>query len=141
VGDEVQMFAFFLEYSPGGGELMAVPDALSGDTMEHDITFCGRYMEIASAADEACDMVLGGLQEAQVLAARCAQFGDLREYVEQNDAVLHGADGLLYRVMDGDDIRLVIPDTSHPQVLKYVHKSRAVGHWGVLRTSARKRQP
>jgi hypothetical protein len=115
---EVQMFAFSVEYSPGGGELMAVPDALSRDTMEHELVFCGRCMEIVSAVDEAGDVVPGGLQEAQVLAPQCAQFGDLRLYVEQNDAFVLGADGLLYRVMDGDDIRLVIPDTLRPQVLK-----------------------
>jgi hypothetical protein len=108
--------------------------------MEHELVFCARCMEIVSAVDEARDVVPGGLQEAQVLAAKCAQFGDLRLYVEQNDAFVLGADGLLYRVMDGDDIRLVISDTLRPQVLKYVHGSRAVGNSGVLRTSARMRQ-
>jgi RNase H-like domain found in reverse transcriptase len=93
---EVQMFAFSVEYSPGGGELMAVPDALSRDTMEHDLVFYGRCMEIVSAVDEAGDKVPGGLQEAQVLAAQRAQFGDLRLYMEANDAFLLGADGLLY---------------------------------------------
>jgi Integrase zinc binding domain/RNase H-like domain found in reverse transcriptase len=137
---EVQMFAFSVEYSPGGGELMAVPDALYRDTMEHDLVFCGRCMEIVSAVDEAGDKVPGGLQEAQVLEAQRAQFGDLQLYIEANDAFLLGADGLLYRVMDSDDIWLVIPDSLCQQVLRHVHGSRAVGHWGVLRTSARLRQ-
>jgi RNase H-like domain found in reverse transcriptase len=41
---EVKMFAFSVEDSPGGGKLMAVPDALSRDTMGHDLVFCGRCM-------------------------------------------------------------------------------------------------
>jgi hypothetical protein len=123
---EVQMFAFSVEYSPGGGEMMAVPDALSRDTMEHDLAFCARCMEIVSAVDEAGDKVPGGLQEAQVLAAQRAQFGDLGLYIEANDAFVLGADGLLYRVVDGDDILLVIPDSLRQQVLKYVHGSRAL---------------
>jgi RNase H-like domain found in reverse transcriptase len=115
---EVQMFAFSVEYLPGEREPMAVPDALSGDPMEQDLVFCGRGMEIVSAMDEAGDKVPGGLQEAQVLAAQRAQFGDLGLYIEANDAFLLVADGLLYRVMDGDDIRLVIPDSLRQQVLK-----------------------
>jgi hypothetical protein len=97
--------------------------------MEHDLVFCRRCMEIVSAVDEAGDKVPGGLQEAQVLAAQRAQFGDLGLYIEANDAFLLGADGLQYRVMDGDDIRLVIPDSLRQQVLKFVHGSRTVGHW------------
>jgi hypothetical protein len=86
-------------------------------------------MEIVSAVDEAGDKVPGGLQEVQVLAAQRAQFGGLGLYIEANDAFFLGADGLQYRVMDGDDIRLVIPDSLRQQVLKFVHGSRTVGHW------------
>jgi hypothetical protein len=96
--------------------------------------------EIISAVDEAGDKVPGGLQGAQVLAAQRAQFGDLGLYIEANDALLLGEDRLQYRVLDGDDIQLVIPDYLRLQVLNYMHRSRAVGHWGVLRTSARMRQ-
>jgi hypothetical protein len=43
---------------------MAAPGALSRDTMEQDLVFCGRCTEIVSAMDKASDNVLGGLQGA-----------------------------------------------------------------------------
>jgi Integrase zinc binding domain len=49
-------------------------------------------------------------------------------------------DGLLYRVFTKTDIRIVVSKTLRSAVLKLVHGSRTLGHWGVLRTAARLRK-
>jgi RNase H-like domain found in reverse transcriptase len=42
---EAQSLAFAVEYSPGGGEWIAVPDALSRDTFSKNIVYCERCLE------------------------------------------------------------------------------------------------
>jgi hypothetical protein len=47
-----------------------------------------------------------------------------------HDRFLVGEDGLLYRVFTETDIRIVVPKTLLSAVLKLVHGSSMMGHWG-----------
>jgi RNase H-like domain found in reverse transcriptase len=49
---EIQMFRFSVCYSRGDGELMAVPDALSRDTMNPDVVLCHRCLEAVKKVAE-----------------------------------------------------------------------------------------
>jgi hypothetical protein len=42
---EIQTFGFEVLYKKGDGELMAVPDAVSRDTMDSDVVLCHRCLE------------------------------------------------------------------------------------------------
>jgi hypothetical protein len=50
--------------------------------------------------------------------------------VGEHGRFLVGEIGLLYRVFTETDIRIVLPKTLRCAVLKLVHGSRMVGHWG-----------
>jgi hypothetical protein len=41
---EVMLFDLDVEYSPGNGTLMAVPDALSRDTMDRTLLLCQNFL-------------------------------------------------------------------------------------------------
>jgi RNase H-like domain found in reverse transcriptase len=42
---EFQSFDFDVEHAPGNGIIMDIPDALSRDTMDKDLTLCARCLE------------------------------------------------------------------------------------------------
>jgi RNase H-like domain found in reverse transcriptase/Integrase zinc binding domain len=136
---EAQSFAFAVEYSPGGGEWMVVPDALSRDTFSKNIVYCGRCLEALCVLGDTSERVKAGLNEETVKKEQTDQYGNLEEYTEKHDDFVVGKDGLLYRVFAEIDIRLVVPSSLTSSVLDYTHGSKAVGHWIVRRTSARVR--
>jgi hypothetical protein len=49
---EMQTYDFDVLYERGDGELMAVPDAISRDTMDKDIVLCHRRLEAVDAVSE-----------------------------------------------------------------------------------------
>jgi hypothetical protein len=87
---------------------MVIPDALSRDTIDKDLTLCARCLEtVGSVAEEL----------TQVDALRCAdlsvqsvtneqrkEFGDVKDMVGDHGRFLVGEDGLLYRVFTETDI-------------------------------------
>jgi RNase H-like domain found in reverse transcriptase/Reverse transcriptase (RNA-dependent DNA polymerase) len=60
---EAQSFAFAVEYSPGGGEWMVVPDVLSRDTFSKNIVYCGRCLEALCVLGDTSDRAKAGLNE------------------------------------------------------------------------------
>jgi Integrase zinc binding domain len=65
------------------------------------------------------------------------EFGNVKDMLGEHGRFLVGEDGLLYRVLTETDIQIVVAKTLRSAVLKLVHGSRMVGHWGTLRTAAR----
>jgi hypothetical protein len=50
---EFQSFDFDVEHASGNGSIMVIPDALSRDTMDKDLTLCARCLEtVGSMEDE-----------------------------------------------------------------------------------------
>jgi Integrase zinc binding domain len=137
---EAQSFAFAVEYSPGGGEWMVVPDALSRDTFSKNIVYCGRCLEALCVPGDTSERAKAGLNEENAKKEQTDQYGNLEEYGEKHDDFVVGNDGLIYRVFAENDIRLVVPSSLTSSVLDYTHGSKAVGYWGILRTSARVRR-
>jgi hypothetical protein len=70
---EIQTFGFEVLYKRGDGEPLAVPDALSRDTMDSDVALCHRCLE----AVEDADVVERGtmLEADEVRAAQERQYG------------------------------------------------------------------
>jgi RNase H-like domain found in reverse transcriptase len=54
---EIQTFGFEVLYKRGDGELMAVLDALSRDTMHSDVALCHRCLEVVQAVVEDAEVV------------------------------------------------------------------------------------
>jgi RNase H-like domain found in reverse transcriptase len=63
---EAQYFAFAVECSPGGGEWMVVPDALSRDTFSKTIVYCGRCLEALCVLGDTSERAKAGLNEENV---------------------------------------------------------------------------
>jgi RNase H-like domain found in reverse transcriptase len=68
---KVMQFDFVAEYAPGNGTLMAVPDALSRDTMSKELLICQRC--------------LGGLEDEDVEAVREVS-EEVKERVSQGES-------------------------------------------------------
>jgi hypothetical protein len=47
-----QSFDFDVEHAPGKGNIMVIPDALSRDTMDKDLTLCARRLETVGSVKE-----------------------------------------------------------------------------------------
>jgi hypothetical protein len=47
-----QSFDFDVEHAPGNGSITVIPDALSRDTMDKDLTLCARYLETVGSVEE-----------------------------------------------------------------------------------------
>jgi Integrase zinc binding domain len=141
---EHQSFDFDMEHAPGNGSIMVIPEALSRDTMDKDLTLCARCLETVGSVKEEFTQVdilrCADLSVQRVTEEQWKEFGDVKEMVGEHGRFLVGEDGLLYRVFTETDIRIVLPKTLRSAVLKLVHGSRMVGHWGVLRTAARLRK-
>ena len=135
---DFQSFGFTVEHAPGDGRLLAVPDALSRDTMDKDVTLCSRCLESVSTMEEGSEGNLLSVDE--LTEAQASEFGDIRKMVDEAGRFMVGEDGLLYRVFSASDMRIVVPAKLCERVLSSLHGSRAVGHWGVLRTAARLKQ-
>lgn len=85
---------------------------------------------------DAADKQHAELDHTELRHAQIAEFGDLAQYAEKNDAFVVGEHGLLHRIMTETDARLVVPATKVKDVLGKVHGARAVGHWGHVRRVA-----
>jgi hypothetical protein len=80
------------------------------------------------------------LSVQRVTEEQWKEFGDVKDMVGEHSRFLVDEDGLLYWVFTETDIRIVIPKTIRRAVLKLVHGSKMMKHWGVLRTAARLRK-
>jgi RNase H-like domain found in reverse transcriptase/Integrase zinc binding domain len=141
---EFQSFDFDMEYAPGNGNIMVMPDALSRDTIDKDLTMCTRRLETVGSVEEELNQVdvsrCVDLSVQRVTEELWKGFGDVKDMAGEHGTFLVGNDGLLYRVFTETDIRIVMPKTLRSAMLKLVHVSRMVGHWWVLRTAARLRK-
>lgn len=135
---EFQAFAFTVEHAPGNGTLMAVPDALSRDTMDRDMQLCARCLE--AVADISAESSSWGFDKVDLQKKQEEEFGAPGKIVDDKGLYAFGEDGFLYRVFSENDVRLAVPASMKERVLEWVHGSREVGHWGVLRTAARLKQ-
>jgi hypothetical protein len=146
---DVMQFEFDVEYSPGNGTLMAVPDALSRDKMDRTLLLCQNCLGsmeveevrevseasiIAVADDESMEITV-----EKVMEAKQAEYGrHLEEVARKRDTWIVGEDGLLYQVMDVGII--IVPEVLREAVVRSAHGRPSVGHWGVVRTGARIRK-
>jgi hypothetical protein len=134
---QIQTFGFEVLYKRGDGELMAVPDALSRDTMDSDVALCHRCLEVVQAVVEDAEVVERGtmLEADEVRAAQERQYGADGAGIEGEDC-LKDEDGVWCQVFGENDVRVIVPTELREKVLQKVHGSKARGHWGVLRTAA-----
>jgi RNase H-like domain found in reverse transcriptase len=72
---EFQSFDFDVEHAPGNGSIMVIPDSLSRNTMDKDLTLCARYLETVGSVEEeltyvdvmrCADLSVQGVTEEQV---------------------------------------------------------------------------
>jgi hypothetical protein len=141
---EFQSFDIEVEHAPGNGSIMVIPDALSRDMMDKDLTLCARCLETVGSVEEALTQVdflqCADLRVERVMEEQRKEIGDVKDMVGDHGRFLVGEDSLLYRVFTETVIRIVVPKALRDAVLKLVHGSRVVGHWGMLRTAARLRK-
>jgi hypothetical protein len=71
---EFQFFDFDVEHAPGNGSIMVIPDALSRDTMDKDLTLCARSLESVGSVEE---------ELTQVDVLKCADLSVQRVTDEQ----------------------------------------------------------
>jgi RNase H-like domain found in reverse transcriptase len=132
---EFQSFDFDVKHAPGNGSIMVIPDALSRDTMDKDLTLCARCLESVGSVEEELNQVnilrSADLSVQRVTEEQWKESGDVKDMVGEHGRFLVGKDGLLYRVFMETDIRIVLPKTLRSAVLKLVHGSRMLGYWGV----------
>jgi RNase H-like domain found in reverse transcriptase len=130
---EFQSFDLDVEHAPGNGSITVIPDALSRDTMDKDLTLCARCLKTVGSVEEELNQVdvlrCADLSVQRVTEEQWKEFGDVKDMVGEYGRFLVGEDGLLYRVFTEMDIRIVVPKTLRSAALKLVHGSRMVGHW------------
>jgi Integrase zinc binding domain len=142
-------FEFEVEYAPGYGTLMAVPHALSRDTMDSDLMLCqsclgGMETEAVQDVTEAraelsMEENSGKLSVESLLVAQREEYGgDLEHVSKQKGNWVVGEDGLIYQISDYG--RIVVPRRLRDVVIRSVHGNRAVGHWGIVRMAKRLRR-
>jgi hypothetical protein len=135
-------FEFEVEYAPGYGTLMAVPHALSRDTMDSDLMLCqsclgGMETEAVQDITEAraelsTEENSGKLSVESLLVAQKEEYGgDLERVSKQQVNWVVGEDGLIYQISDYG--RIVVPRRLRDVVIRSVHGIIAVGHWGIVR--------
>jgi hypothetical protein len=90
---EAQSFGFSVEYSPGDGEWLAVPDAMLRDTMDRNVVYCGRCLEAVCATTDLDDICRPQLNAENVKREQTAQYGDLHKFATKNDAFVVGGWG------------------------------------------------
>jgi RNase H-like domain found in reverse transcriptase len=76
---EFQSFDFEVKYAPGNGSIMSIPDALSRDTMDKDLTLCARCLETVGSVEE---------ELTQVDFLQCADLREERVMEEQRQEIL-----------------------------------------------------
>jgi hypothetical protein len=131
---EFQSFDFDVEHAPGNGSIMVVPDALSRDTIDKDLTLCARCLKTVGSVEEELTQVdvlrCADLSVKRVTEEQWKEFGDVKDMEREHGRFLVGEDGLLYWVFTETDIRIDVPKTLRSAVLKLVHGSRMVGALG-----------
>jgi Integrase zinc binding domain len=141
---EFQSLDFDVEHVQGNRSIIVIPDALSRDMMNKYLTLCARCLETVGSAEEELTQVdvlsCADLSVQRVTEEQWKEFGDVKDMMGEHGRFLFGEDGLLYRVFTEMDIWIIVPKTLRSAVLKLVHGSKMVGHWGVLRTAARLRK-
>jgi hypothetical protein len=138
-------------YERGDGELMAVSDALSRDTMDKDIVLCHRCLEAVDAVIEDESRTEEGtrreehesesreedvLTVAEMAAAQVEAYGG-GAVLFRNEDRLRDEDGLICQVFGKGDVRVLVPPALRSKVLNLVHGNRLGGHWKKLRTAAK----
>jgi RNase H-like domain found in reverse transcriptase len=83
---EAQSFGFSVEYSPGDGEWLAVPDAMLRDTMDRNVVYCGQCLEALCATTDLDDICRPQLNAENVKQ----RYGDPHEFATKNDAFVVG---------------------------------------------------
>jgi hypothetical protein len=85
----MQTFDFEVLYERGDGALMAVPDALSRDTMTKSVEFCHRCLEAAQDMNEGGECAEGRdvLTVEEVLAAQAEAYGDGSALLKNEDCI------------------------------------------------------
>jgi hypothetical protein len=139
---EMQTYDFDVLYERSDGELMAVPDALSRDTMDKDIVLCHCSLEAVDAVSEdgspteeetrRVEHESESREEdivtvAEMAAAQAEAYGDGAALLE-NENRLRDEDGLICQVFGKGDVRVLVPPTLRSKVLKLVHGNRLGGH-------------
>jgi hypothetical protein len=146
----MQTYDFDVLYERGDGELIAVPDALSRDTMDKDIVLCHRCLEAVDAVSEDGSRNEEGtcrkghesesreedfVTVAEMAAAQVEAYGG-GAVLFRNEDRLRDEDGLICQVFGKGDVRVLVPPALRSKVLKLVHGNKLGGHWGILRTAA-----
>jgi RNase H-like domain found in reverse transcriptase/Integrase zinc binding domain len=150
---EMQTNDFDVLYERGDGELMAVPDELSRDTIDKDIVLCHRCLEAVDAVCEDGSRTEEGTRReehesksrekdvvtvAAMAAAQAEAYGDGAALMRNEDR-LRDEDGLICQVFGKGDVRMLVLPALRSKVLNLVHGNWLSGHWGILRTAARVR--
>jgi hypothetical protein len=105
---QIQMFRFSVCYSRGYGELMAVPDAFSRDTMDPEVVLCHQCLEAFQEVTEGPvraeeDRVLS---PEEVRKFQIDEYGMDGEKLEGEDYV-RDEDGIWCRVFGRNDVRVL----------------------------------
>jgi transposase InsO family protein len=137
---EMHTFDFEVMYERDDGALMAVPDALSRDTMGKSVVLCHPCLEAVQDISEGGECAEGRdvLTVEELLAAQAEAYGDGNALLKDEDCIRDG-EGLLCKVFGKQDVRVLVPQALRDKVLKLMHGNRVGGHWCVLRTAARLR--
>jgi RNase H-like domain found in reverse transcriptase len=150
---EMQTYDFDVLYERGDGEVMAVPDELSRDTMDKYIVLCHRCLEAVDAVSKDRsrteevtrreDLESESREEdvvtvGEMAAAQVEAYGDGAALLRNEDR-LRDENGLICQVFGRGDVRVLVPPALRSKLLKLVYGKRLGGHWGILRTAARVR--
>jgi RNase H-like domain found in reverse transcriptase len=78
---EFQSFDFDVEHAPGNESIMVIPDELSRDTMDKDLTLCARCLETVGSVKEELNQVdvlrCEDLSVQRVTGEQWKEFGDV----------------------------------------------------------------
>jgi hypothetical protein len=139
---EMQTYDSDVLYERGDGEIMAVPDALSRDTMDKVIVLCHRCLEAVDAVRQDESRAEGGTRReehesesreedvetvAGMAAAQAEAYGDGATLL-RNKNRLCDEDGLICQVFGKGDVRVLVPPALWSKVLKLVHGNMLGGH-------------
>jgi RNase H-like domain found in reverse transcriptase len=91
---EFQSFEFDVEHAPENGSIMVIPDALSRDTMDKDLTLCARCLETVGSVKEELTQVdvlrYADLSVQRVTKEQWKEFGDVKDMVGDHGRFLAG---------------------------------------------------
>jgi hypothetical protein len=96
-----------------------VPDALTRDTMDRIVVYCGRCLGAVCATIDLHDICCRQLNVENVKCEQTAQYGDLHEFATKNDAFVVRGYGVLYRMFEDEVLRIVVPNTLLKNVIAF----------------------